>query len=125
MRHVLVVLLLAACGGVQSGPTQSSADVDGDGVPDVRDRCAYVAGTEQLDGCAAVKDGRDGDRDGILDAEDNCPEQAEDMDGRDDRDGCPEPDRPVPERVPGSPTAPPVDAGSAIDGGAAPSPAAP
>jgi hypothetical protein len=122
MRRVLIVLLLAACGGVQSGPTQSTADVDGDGVPDVRDRCAYVAGTEELDGCAAVKDGRDGDRDGILDAEDNCPEEPEDMDGRDDRDGCPEPDRPVepPTAAPIAPSAPPVDAGTAVDGGAAP-----
>ena len=105
MRRVLIVLQLAACGGVQSGPTQSSADVDGDGVPDVRDRCAYVAGTEELDGCAAVKDGRDGDRDGILDAEDNCPEEPEDMDGRDDRDGCPETEPTVP-------AAPPADAGT-------------
>ncbi len=116
MRHVVLVLVLAACGGVQSGPTQSTKDVDGDGVPDVRDRCAYVAGTEALDGCAVVKDGRDGDRDGIVDAEDNCPEDPEDMDGKDDRDGCPEPDRPAIET-----TAPPIDAGApAVDGGGAP-----
>lgn len=114
MTRVLFMLVLAACGGVQSGPTQSSQDVDGDGVPDVRDRCAYVAGTEALDGCAAPKDGRDGDRDGIMDAEDNCPEDPEDMDGTDDRDGCPEPDR-APIETP----APPVDAG-VVDGGAAP-----
>lgn len=123
MRRVLIVLLLAACGGVQSGPMQSTADVDGDGVPDVRDRCAYVAGSEELDGCAAVKDGRDGDRDGIVDSEDNCPEEPEDMDGRDDRDGCPEPDRVDPPPAP--PTAPPADAGTAIDGGAAPAVDAP
>lgn len=91
MRRVLILLALAACGGPQqSGPLQSTADVDGDGVPDVRDRCPYVAGTEELDGCVAPKDGRDGDRDGILDAEDNCPAEPEDMDGKDDRDGCPE-----------------------------------
>ncbi len=120
MRRVLFVVLLAACGGVQSGPSQSSQDVDGDGIPDVRDRCAYVAGTEALDGCAALKDGRDGDRDGILDAEDNCPDQPEDMDGTDDRDGCPEPDRPAIET-----TAPPIDAGTAVDGSAAPAVDAP
>jgi len=96
MRRLLFVLVLASCGGLQpTGPAQSSADVDGDGVPDVRDRCAYVAGTEELDGCAAPKDGKDRDRDGILDVEDNCPDQPEDMDGRDDRDGCPEADRAV------------------------------
>ena len=109
-------LVLAACGGAQSGPAQSTQDVDGDGVPDVRDRCAYVAGTEALDGCAAVKDGRDGDRDGIVDAEDNCPEDPEDMDGKDDRDGCPEPGHPAIET-----TAPLSDAGAPpLDGGAAP-----
>jgi len=87
------MLALAACGGPR-GPVQSTSDVDGDGVPDVRDRCAYVAGTEELDGCVAPRDGRDGDRDGILDAEDNCPAEPEDMDGNDDRDGCPEADPP-------------------------------
>lgn len=111
MRRALFVLALAACGGVQSGPAQSTADVDGDGVPDVRDRCAYVAGTAELDGCAVIKDGKDGDRDGIVDAEDNCPEAPEDMDGHDDRDGCPEAEREVP---------PAVDAGTAVDAGPAP-----
>ncbi len=115
-----MALALAACGGAPTGPAQSAADVDGDGVPDVRDRCAYVAGTPELDGCAAVKDGKDGDGDGILDAEDNCPAEPEDMDGRDDRDGCPE-------ATPGAPmvdggAAPSVDAGAApvVDAGVAP-----
>jgi len=111
MRCVLFVLALAACGGPQpSGPAQSSADVDGDGVPDVRDRCAYVAGSEELDGCAAPKDGKDRDRDGIPDAEDNCPDEPEDMDGRDDRDGCPEAD-------PASPPAAPAPAPAAAAAG--------
>ncbi|MDB4961360.1 MAG: ompA [Myxococcales bacterium] len=90
MRRILCVLVLAGCGGVQGGPTQSTQDVDGDGVPDVRDRCAYVAGSAELDGCVAPTDGVDRDGDGMLDAVDNCPDEPEDMDGFDDRDGCPE-----------------------------------
>lgn len=34
----------------------------------------------------------DGDRDGILDAEDRCPAEPEDKDGFEDQDGCPDPD---------------------------------
>lgn len=36
---------------------------------------------------------RDGDADGIFDADDRCPDEAEDLDGREDQDGCPEHDR--------------------------------
>ncbi len=109
MRRVLIVLALAACGGPQqSGPVQSTSDVDGDGVPDVRDRCAYVAGTEELDGCAAPKDGKDRDRDGIFDADDNCPDEPEDMDGHDDRDGCPEAKIKEPAAAVPDPAAPPA-----------------
>ncbi len=32
----------------------------------------------------------DGDRDGLVDEHDACPDQAEDFDGRSDRDGCPD-----------------------------------
>ncbi len=35
---------------------------------------------------------RDRDGDGIVDAEDACPEQPEDVDGYEDADGCPDPD---------------------------------
>jgi outer membrane protein OmpA-like peptidoglycan-associated protein len=38
---------------------------------------------------------RDSDHDGIMDDYDACPEQAEDMDGYQDEDGCPEGDPPV------------------------------
>ena len=34
----------------------------------------------------------DGDGDGVIDADDACPEEAEDMDGHEDADGCPDPD---------------------------------
>jgi len=115
MRRVLFAIALAACGGAQ-GPAQSTSDVDGDGVPDVRDRCPYVAGTEALDGCAAPNDGKDRDRDGLPDAEDNCPDEPEDMDGKDDRDGCPEPDAPpvapIPDAAPRAPA--PVPDPSAV-----------
>jgi outer membrane protein OmpA-like peptidoglycan-associated protein len=37
-------------------------------------------------------DFRDGDRDGVYDADDQCPDQAEDRDGFKDADGCPEAD---------------------------------
>lgn len=34
----------------------------------------------------------DSDGDGLLDSEDNCPDKAEDLDGFEDADGCPDPD---------------------------------
>jgi len=34
----------------------------------------------------------DGDSDGVIDADDACPEEAEDADGFEDADGCPDPD---------------------------------
>jgi len=36
--------------------------------------------------------GRDSDSDGILDRDDKCPNEAEDRDGFEDEDGCPDPD---------------------------------
>jgi len=109
MRRVVFAVALAACGGPQpSGPVQSTSDVDGDGVPDVRDRCAYVPGTLELDGCAAPNDGKDRDRDGIFDVQDNCPDEPEDMDGKDDRDGCPEADPPPESDAVPDPATPPV-----------------
>ena len=91
-------------------------DEDGDGVPDLQDRCPEVAGLPALQGCP------DADGDGLLDGEDACPDQAgpreaqgcppakdtdgdhvpddldrcpldpEDADGFQDDDGCPDPD---------------------------------
>ncbi len=67
-------------------------DSDGDGIPNVRDKCPLIAedrdGQQDEDGCP--DDDSDGDR--RADAEDKCPTQAEDLDGFDDDDGCPEPD---------------------------------
>jgi OOP family OmpA-OmpF porin len=68
------------------------ADADGDGIPDVRDRCPTEPedkdGFEDEDGCPDP----DNDRDGILDVNDKCPNEPEDFDGFEDEDGCPDPD---------------------------------
>jgi outer membrane protein OmpA-like peptidoglycan-associated protein len=42
--------------------------------------------------CQARRRPSDADGDGLLDASDKCPSQAEDKDGFEDGDGCPEPD---------------------------------
>src|SRR5204863_6620757 len=46
----------------------------------------YKDDFDDLDGCVD----RDNDNDGILDAMDKCPNDAEDKDGFEDADGCPE-----------------------------------
>jgi OmpA-OmpF porin, OOP family len=76
-------------------------DNDDDGILDKEDACPNVRGTESTDpkrnGCpgndvpAAVPT-KDSDDDGIPDALDKCPTQAEDKDGFQDADGCPDPD---------------------------------
>jgi outer membrane protein OmpA-like peptidoglycan-associated protein len=63
-------------------------DSDGDGVPDVRDRCPTEAedkdGFQDNDGCMDP----DNDGDGIVDGEDGCPDEK----GPKERKGCPEKD---------------------------------
>ena len=65
-------------------------DRDGDGIPDVRDKCPDEPedkdGFEDEDGCPDP----DNDKDGILDAADKCPNEPEDFDGFEDEDGCPD-----------------------------------
>jgi OmpA-OmpF porin, OOP family len=65
-------------------------DVDGDGIPDVNDKCASIAedrdGFMDDDGCPDF----DNDNDGIYDAQDQCPNEPEDKDGFKDEDGCPD-----------------------------------
>lgn len=67
-------------------------DTDGDGIPDVRDRCPADPedkdGVQDEDGCPDP----DNDGDGLLDAKDKCPMEPEDVDGFQDEDGCPDPD---------------------------------
>jgi outer membrane protein OmpA-like peptidoglycan-associated protein len=61
-------------------------DNDKDGVLDADDRCINIPGLAELAGCP------DQDGDGIADLDDRCPTLAEDKDGFEDADGCPDPD---------------------------------
>jgi outer membrane protein OmpA-like peptidoglycan-associated protein len=62
------------------------ADLDGDLIADVQDACPSKAGPRTQDGCP------DSDGDTIADQWDACPTEAEDPDGFEEQDGCPEPD---------------------------------
>jgi outer membrane protein OmpA-like peptidoglycan-associated protein len=64
-------------------------DNDNDGVLDGNDKCPLNPGVQDNQGCPqeAPKD-RDGD--GLFDPQDKCADQAEDKDGFQDEDGCPE-----------------------------------
>jgi outer membrane protein OmpA-like peptidoglycan-associated protein len=64
-------------------------DRDGDGVPDLEDKCPDVPGPKENFGCPISKDS---DGDGIPDDIDRCPLDPEDFDGFQDEDGCPDPD---------------------------------
>jgi len=73
---------LAAPGG--------GGDRDGDGIPDVRDRCPNTPedrdGFQDQDGCPDP----DNDQDRIPDASDKCPNHPETYNGFQDQDGCPD-----------------------------------
>lgn len=76
---------------VEFFPTEEGdGDRDGDGVNDGVDACPDTAGTGPT-GCA-VESSADRDRDGVPDADDRCSSEAEDKDGFQDDDGCPDPD---------------------------------
>jgi outer membrane protein OmpA-like peptidoglycan-associated protein/predicted RNA-binding protein YlxR (DUF448 family) len=81
-----------ACAKDEPARPSSTLDSDGDGIPDVRDRCPKVAedmdGFQDEDGCPDT----DNDEDGIPDAYDRCPNESEDHDGYEDEDGCPDTD---------------------------------
>jgi OOP family OmpA-OmpF porin len=64
-------------------------DRDGDGVPDLEDKCPDQPGPVENRGCPVSKDS---DGDGIPDDIDRCPLDPEDFDGFQDEDGCPDPD---------------------------------
>jgi OOP family OmpA-OmpF porin len=66
-------------------------DTDGDGVVDGDDRCPRLPGPAENKGCP-VEAPKDRDGDSIADPADACPDQAEDRDGFQDDDGCPEVD---------------------------------
>ncbi len=104
--------------GVTIRPAAGPADRDADGVADAEDVCPYepetINGVRDGDGCPeapevlaaapepaaaeeappplALERSDDLDGDGLPAYEDACPEEAEDPDGFEDADGCPEPD---------------------------------
>src|SRR5262245_26254379 len=104
--------LLWICGALiacATGPSPRTADGDGDGIPDDIDQCPGRAedrdGVDDLDGCPEFPAGYDAnapagdqlieifgdaDGDGIDDARDRCPGEAEDKDRFEDDDGCPD-----------------------------------
>jgi outer membrane protein OmpA-like peptidoglycan-associated protein len=61
---------------------------NGIGVPDAR----VIGGVRYAVGLPTRGGKKDSDGDGIIDEKDRCPEAAEDLDGFEDGDGCPEPD---------------------------------
>lgn len=60
-------------------------DDDGDGLPNDKDKCPKEA-AKTPDGCPI----RDNDGDGILNDVDKCPDEAENKNGYQDEDGCPD-----------------------------------
>jgi OmpA-OmpF porin, OOP family len=68
---------------------QGCPDTDGDGIPDPEDACPKEPGPRETQGCPVSKDT---DGDGIADDIDRCPLDPEDKDGFQDEDGCPDPD---------------------------------
>ena len=64
-------------------------DNDKDGVVDGNDRCPLTAGLAANQGCPDEAP-KDRDADGVADPQDKCPDQAEDKDGFQDEDGCPD-----------------------------------
>ncbi len=73
----------------EDGCPDTVADTDKDGIPDQSDKCPDKAGTvrsQEFYGCP------DTDQDGVPDPKDTCPNAAEDTDGFQDTDGCPDPD---------------------------------
>jgi len=78
-----------------SAASPFTADTDSDGVPNTLDNCPAAVNANQAD---ADGDGEgdacdtDDDGDGLPDASDSCPVLAEDFDGFEDTNGCPDPD---------------------------------
>lgn len=69
---------------------QPPGDEDRDGVGDDADECLGVVGTASLRGCPDERG--DPDHDHLLFPADQCPTLAEDINGLDDHDGCPDRD---------------------------------
>lgn len=73
-------------------PTGCPADADEDGIADEKDKCPHEKGPAP-DGCPLDKDS---DNDGIIDSKDQCPQEAENKNGFEDTDGCPDV---IPEKI--------------------------
>ncbi len=74
------------------GCPDTIADRDKDGIPDADDKCADEGGKGVINRPGPNYGCLDTDKDGIADKDDKCPKDAEDTDGFDDTDGCPDPD---------------------------------
>jgi OmpA-OmpF porin, OOP family len=79
----------------QDGCPDEVPDTDKDGIPDNLDKCPTEGGPKII-----TKEGPnygcpDTDGDTIPDKLDKCPDKAEDFDGFEDKDGCPEPGSPA------------------------------
>lgn len=60
--------------------------------PPTEAAAAFIPTAEDLPTLPELTQFKDADQDGIADAEDECPNEAEDEDGFQDYDGCPDPD---------------------------------
>ena len=89
-----------------ANPQYRMADIDGDGMADVRDNCVDVPNRDQKD---VNGNGRgdacdDFDRDGIINSNDNCPDDTNraqaDTDGDGTGDACDEQESRLTERLP-------------------------
>jgi outer membrane protein OmpA-like peptidoglycan-associated protein len=94
--RALLALPLEAMGGLIARPHPhfsvyalgGAGITNGLGVPDFR----ALVGVRYAAGLPARGGQRDSDSDGVPDRQDRCPTEPEDMDGFEDRDGCPEAD---------------------------------
>lgn len=73
--------------GVKVDEFGCPVDSDNDGVPDYLDTCPGTPKGTTVDGKGCPLDS---DSDGIPDTKDLCPNEAEDFDGFEDEDGCPD-----------------------------------
>src|SRR6188768_1600938 len=94
-RGIVVTLIaVVACGGAKPQTISNRVASSDAGVARFEDN--DDDGIESFDACDNAPEDFDGfpdpdnDRDGVLDANDKCPNDAEDIDQVDDTDGCPE-----------------------------------
>jgi OOP family OmpA-OmpF porin len=76
----------------EDGCPDQISDRDKDGIPDADDKCPDEGGKGVINRPGPNYGCLDTDKDGIPDRDDKCPKEAEDTDGFEDTDGCPDPD---------------------------------